>query len=77
MYDQHAPAFINGDNSAPVPNFGTAFRPITAEQRRKRIMQQAVGLCAAEAAGKHWDVRLFADRLVESVMAVRAQAEGV
>ena len=75
MYDPHAPAFINADNAAPVPNFGTAFRPITAEQRRLRIMQQAEGLCAAEIAGKPWDVRLFADRLVESVMAIRAGAE--
>ena len=75
MYDQHAPAFINGDNAAPVPSFGTAFRPITPEQRRKRIMQQAEGLCAAEIAGRHSEVRLFADRLVESVMAVRAGAE--
>jgi hypothetical protein len=75
MYDPHAPAFINGDNAAPVPNFGTAFRPITAEQRRLRIMQQAEGLCAAEIAGRHSEVRLFADRLVESVMAVRAGAE--
>ena len=65
----------NYANAAPVPNFGTAFRPITAEQRRLRIMQQAEGLCAAEIAGKPWDVRLFADRLVESVMAVRAGAE--
>ena len=56
MYDQHAPAFINADNAAPVPNFGTAFRPITAEQRRLRIMQQAEGLCAAEIAGRPWDV---------------------
>jgi len=75
MYDLHAPAFINAMDAAPVPKFGTAFRPITPEQRRKRIMEQAEGLCAAEIAGHPWDVQLFADRLVESVMALRAGAE--
>ena len=75
MYDPHAPAFINGDNAAPIPNFGAVYRPVTAEQRRRRIMEQAEGLCAAEIAGHPWDVRLFADRLVESVMALRAGAE--
>lgn len=65
----------NYANSAPVPTFGTAIRPTTPEQRRKRIMQQAELLCAAEVDGRPWDVRLFADRLVESVMALRAGAE--
>jgi hypothetical protein len=75
MYDLHAPAFINAMDAAPVPKFGTAFRPITPEQRRKRIMEQAEGLCAAEIAGHPWDVQLFADLLIASVMAVRAGAE--
>ena len=65
----------NASNAPPVPNFGTTIRPITPEQRRKRIMQQAELLCAAEIDGRPWDVRLFADRLVESVMALRAGAE--
>ena len=61
--------------SAPVSNFQVVYRPLTPEQRRARILEIAQSLCAAEIAGKPWDVRLFADRLVESVMLMRAGAE--
>jgi len=60
--------------SAPVSNFQAVYRPLTPEQRRARILSIAESLCAAEVAGKPWDVRLFADRLVESVMLMRAGA---
>ncbi len=64
-----------GSNAAPVPSFSVHYRPLTPEQSRERIMSIAAALCEADATGKPWDVRLFADRLVEDVMAMRAGAE--
>jgi len=72
MYDPQAPAFINGANAAPVPAFNIVHRPLTPEQRRQHILTVAQRLCEAEIEGKPWDVRLYADRLVEAAMEVRA-----
>jgi hypothetical protein len=69
MYDPQAPAFINGDNAAPVPAFNIVHRPLTPEQRRQHILTVAQRLCEAEIEGKP---------LEEAVWdAIRAQAEPI
>ena len=67
----------NASNAPAFPSISVTYRPITAEENRRRLLAQAEALCAAEINGQPWDVKLFADRLVESAMAMRANAEKV
>jgi len=73
-YSNEHTAAENASNAAPVPAFNIVHRPLTPEQRRQHILTVAQRLCEAEIEGKPWDVRLYADRLVEAAMEVRAGA---
>ncbi len=57
-------------NAAPVPNFNIVRRPLPPEFARERLLSIAAALCAAEEAGKPWDVELYAQRLTEDVQAM-------
>ncbi len=57
-------------NAAPVPNFNIVRRPLPPELARERLLSIAAALCAAEEAGKPWDVELYAQRLTEDVQAM-------
>ena len=73
MYDQHAPAFINADNAAPVPAFNAVYRPDPRVSKASYIRYHADNLARCLVEGKPAsDIAHYADHLAKLVLEVRA-----
>jgi hypothetical protein len=73
MYDPQAPAFINGDNAAPVPAFSAVYRPDPRVSKASYIRYHADNLARCLVEGKPAsDIKHYADHLAKLVLEVRA-----
>ena len=71
MYDPHAPAFINADNAAPVPNFNAVYRQPGPKRSSEEIQRGLDAVFSAPATAKPDAVETAERRLFGTTVQLR------